>query len=141
MEEILTFEKDLRAKLQMEEDTVMEFKPDVHAEAVADIEALKKQFEKDMLQIYTTVKQECGYNASRFLVMISEEGGLATAKKLIARPGGTDGFVMLWEHRRLDLSVEAYVLKPEYELLFTKEEREMCRKRLEDYGYKNGKYI
>lgn len=73
MEEILTFEKDLRAKLQMEEDTVMEFKPDVHAEAVADIEALKKQFEKDMLQIYTTVKQECGYNASRFLVMISEE--------------------------------------------------------------------
>jgi hypothetical protein len=96
---------------------------------------LEKQFEQDMIEIYTTAKKECGYNASRFLQMLNAKGGLATARHLISKPGGADGFTTLWEHGRLDLSVEAHVLKAKYADLFTEEERQMCRDRLEQFGY------
>lgn len=97
---------------------------------------LEKRFEQDMIDIYTIAKKECGYNASRFLQMLGDKGGLAAAKQLISKPGGTDGFTTLWEHGRLDLSVEAHVLKPEYAELFSDEERRMCRERLEQFGYR-----
>ena len=96
---------------------------------------LEKQFEQEMIDIYLTAKRECGYVASRFLQMISTQGGVATAKQLITRPGGTDGFTTLWEHGRLDLSIEAHVLKAEYISLFTDEERKQCKDRLEQFGY------
>ena len=47
----------------------------------------------------------------------------------------SDGFTTLWELKRLDLSVEAYVLRPEYAPLFTEEERGIARARLRQYGY------
>ncbi len=96
---------------------------------------LEKRFEQEMIDIYMIAKKECGYNASRFLQMLGAKGGLAAAKQLISKPGGTDGFTTLWEHGRLDLSVEAHVLKAEYAELFTDEERRMCRERLEQFGY------
>ena len=100
------------------------------------MEELKRQFELDMVNIYISAKKECGYNASRFLQMIGRQGGWATAKQLIGKAGGTDGFATLWRHGRLDLSVEACVLKPEYRDLFSEEERQICKERLESYGYK-----
>lgn len=98
---------------------------------------LEKQFERELLDIYRTAKRECGYNAVRFLQLVSAKGGLAAAKQLINKPGGTDGFTTLWEHHRLDLSVEAHVLKPEYAELFTEEERALCRDRLKEFGYQS----
>ena len=41
---------------------------------------LEKRFEQEMINIYTTAKKECGYNASRFLQLVSTKGGLAAAK-------------------------------------------------------------
>lgn len=96
---------------------------------------LEKRFEHNMIDIYVTAKKECGYNASRFLQILGAKGGVAAAKQLINKPGGTDGFTTLWEHGRLDLSVEAHVLKLEYAELFTDEERRICRERLEQFGY------
>ena len=34
---------------------------------------LEKRFEQEMINIYTTAKKECGYNASRFLQLVSTE--------------------------------------------------------------------
>lgn len=68
--------------------------------------------------------------------LVAEKGGVAAAKQLISKNGGTDGFATLWEHYRLDLSVEAYVLKDEYRDLFTDDERKMCRDRLLEFGFK-----
>jgi hypothetical protein len=68
--------------------------------------------------------------------IVAEKGGVAAAKQLICKSGGTDGFATLWEHGRLDLSVEAHVLKEEYKELFTDEERKMCRDRLLEFGFK-----
>ncbi len=96
---------------------------------------LEKRFDRDMMDIYLTAKRELGYNAVRFLQLISERGGLAAAKQLISKPGGTDGFETLWEQHRLDLSIEAHVIKPEYQDLFSDKEREMCRQRLKEFGY------
>ena len=96
---------------------------------------LEKRFDRDMRSIYSTAKRECGYNATRFLQLVGEKGGLAAAKQLISKPGGTEGFTTLWEHRRLDLSVEALVLKPEYKSLFSENELKLCRDRLMEFGY------
>lgn len=88
-----------------------------------------------MKNLYMTAKKELGYNATRFLQLISEKGGLQTAKILIGKDNGTYGFGVLCENNRLDLSVEAHVLQPEYNELFTDVERKMCRERLERFGY------
>lgn len=101
---------------------------------------LEHQLNTDMRNIYITVKKEIGYNATRFLQLLYEKGGLQAAKILISKEGGTYGFEVLREHKRLDLSVEAHVLKPEYRELFTDEERKMCRERLERFGYISEEY-
>lgn len=100
------------------------------------MEVLEKKFKADMQDIYKIAKKELGYNATRFLQLISVKGELNAAKILISKDGGTYGFEVLWEHKRLDLSIESHVLKPEYMELFTDEERNMCKERLERFGYK-----
>ncbi|MDF2545775.1 MAG: hypothetical protein K0R93_673 [Anaerosolibacter sp.] len=97
--------------------------------------SIEKQFTKDMIEIYHRADKECGYRATRFLQVVGEKGGVAAAKSLISKSGGTDGFAKLWELRRLDLSVEALVLREEYSELFTQQEKDLCKSRLKDYGY------
>ena len=97
---------------------------------------LKDQFHQDMVSIYETAKKELKYNASYFIQMVAEYGGVKTAQKLLAMPEPSSGFTVLWDYERLDLSVEALVLRDEYDSLFTNEERTIARNRLEQYGYK-----
>lgn len=96
----------------------------------------ERKFNSAMKDIYQIAKRECGYNATRFMQLVAEKGGVAAAKQLISKSGGTDGFATLWECGRLDLSVEACVLKEEFKELFTDEERKICRERLLEFGYK-----
>ena len=97
--------------------------------------ALGKQFHREMVAIYQTAKGELGYNATYFLRMLSEEGGVETAKRLVATPTPSDGFTTLYERGRLDLTVEALVLKPQYAELFPENLVEAARNRLADYGW------
>lgn len=92
-------------------------------------------FTQAMLEIHHRAKVECHYNAARFFQMLSERGGLATAKYLLHSPTLSDGFTALWQSNRLDLTVEAYVLKPEWRGLFTEEELRIATKRLRDLNY------
>ena len=96
---------------------------------------LENKFHEDMNKIYFTAKKELKYNASRLFQLVSREGGVKAAKQLISKSGGTYGFEVLWENKRLDLSVEALVLRREYHELFTDDERETCRNRLKEFGY------
>ena len=96
----------------------------------------ERKFNSAMKDIYQIAKRECGYNATRFMQLVAEKGGVAAAKQLISKSGGTDGFATLWECGRLDLSVEACVLKEEFKELFTDEERKICRERLLEFEYK-----
>ena len=97
--------------------------------------SLERQFHKAMVAIYERAKADCGYNAGYFLRMLSEKGGLQTARQLLHTPDISSGFTELWQCGRLDLTVEAHVLKPEYAELFTEEEREIAASRLRKHGY------
>ena len=96
---------------------------------------IENLFNEDMKNIYFTAKRDINYTATRFMQLVSQKGGLQAAKQLIVKEGGTYGFEVLWENKRLDLSVEALVLKPEYITLFSYEERMLCKDRLEKFGY------
>ncbi|QNU65417.1 hypothetical protein EHE19_010755 [Ruminiclostridium herbifermentans] len=96
---------------------------------------LEKKFFENMKNIYIRADKECGYRATRFLQMLNEKGGVNTAKILISKPGGTEGFAKLWELGRLELSVEALVIQDEFQELFTQEEIDSCIERLKEYGY------
>lgn len=92
-------------------------------------------FHQAMVALYDAAKREAGYNATRFIQMVSQHGGVEAARQLLRAPGVSDGFTSLWEAGRLDLSVEAHVLRPEFRELFSVAEVDTARKRLADYGY------
>lgn len=94
-----------------------------------------KAFGQAMHEVYVRARKEAGYNASRFLAMLEERGGLETARQLLYAEGVSDGFVQLWERRRLDLTVEFLILQPQWSGLFTDQERSIARRRLEEYGF------
>jgi hypothetical protein len=75
-----------------------------------------------------------GYNPSRFLGMMSRSNAFDVARSLL-HGSVSDGFTTLWERHRLDLSVEAIVLKPEWKGHFTPEERQAARRRLREVNY------
>jgi hypothetical protein len=43
--------------------------------------------------------------------------------------------VALWKHKRLDLTVEATILREPWQQLFSMNEKEVARERLEQLGY------
>jgi hypothetical protein len=45
------------------------------------LDEVERRFHRAMISIYETAKRELGYNATRFLQMISEQGGLAAARQ------------------------------------------------------------
>lgn len=97
---------------------------------------LKAQFHQAMLEVYENAKQLCNYNATRFYQMVHKHGGLETAHRLLSKETSTSGLNKLWECGRLDISMEAQVLKPKFTSLFSEAELEVARNRLTQYGYK-----
>ena len=79
-----------------------------------------------MLNSYRRAKAEAGYNATRFLSMVVEHGGLETARYLLHAGTVSEGYTALWEPKRLDLTVEAMVLRPEWGALFSDVERRIA---------------
>lgn len=72
----------------------------------------ERQFHRDMIRGAERLKREIGYNATRFIQMVGELGGVEAARHLLQGQNASDGFTTLWEHRRLEMSVEAHVLLP-----------------------------
>ncbi len=95
----------------------------------------ESQFNEAMLNIYRRAKAEADYNATRFLSMVVEHGGLETARYLLHAGTVSEGYTALWERKRLDLTVEAMVLRPEWGTLFSDVERRIAVNRLREYGY------
>lgn len=95
-----------------------------------------EDFDKAMIQVYVRAKKEAKYNATFFLQMVQDRGGVQTAKDLLqTREDVQSGLVKLWELGRLDLSVEYLVLQPEWKSLFTDEELRVARQRLKVHGF------
>jgi len=98
---------------------------------------LEIKFHHRMLQVYEQAKSECGYTATRFHNMVANRGGLQAAKTLLNSNTYSEGLTRLWEEKRLDISMEATVLKDPWRKLFTDEELSTARKKLAALGYKS----
>ncbi len=93
---------------------------------------LADAFDREMMQIYVRAKQ-IDYTATRFHQMLTQHGGVETARRLLPRM--SDGFAELWQRKRLDLTVEALVLQPQWKSLFSQNELETARERLKECGW------
>jgi hypothetical protein len=96
---------------------------------------VEQHFDAAMMNIYHQARDEAQYNATRYLQMLYEHRGLRTAQILLHARNVSDGYTALWMRERLDLTVEALVLNPQWQELFTEQELEIARSRLEQYGY------
>ena len=93
-------------------------------------------FDAAMFNIYRRAKDEAGYTANIFLQMLTDRGGLETAKYLINAAQPSDGYTNLHQRGRLDLTVEAMILaEPKWHSLFRPEELERAKARLKQYHY------
>ena len=88
-----------------------------------------------MMEIYERAGREIGYWASYYLRMLRDLRGLATARHLLHSKATSEGYARLRDAGRLDLTVEASVMRPEFEPLFTAEELNLAHDRLARYGY------
>jgi hypothetical protein len=95
---------------------------------------LAAQFHQAMLDGYQELAQ-LNYRATYFRQMVQEHGGVEAARRLLRQDNVAAGLTTLWELGRLDLSVEAFVLRPEYAELFTEAERASARQRLAALNY------
>lgn len=104
---------------------------------------LSARFHHDMIDGYHLLNREIGYPANRFLQMVNDPqiGGEGAAHLLLRGPQTSYGFATLWEHGRLHQSVEAWVLRPEYEPLFSDVERATARDRLERHRFDVDAYV
>ncbi|MGH9447639.1 MAG: hypothetical protein ACRD3O_18210 [Terriglobia bacterium] len=97
--------------------------------------SLEERFHEEMLNIYRRANDECRYNPTRFPSMVNGVGGKAAAKALL-HPGSPQyGFEVLWERGRLDLTVEAVVLREPWRQLFSPDELAEIRSRLKQHGH------
>lgn len=96
---------------------------------------LELEFHEKMIEIYEKTKKECGYDGKRFFQMVCLEGGLKTARKLVSAKDHAEGLTRLWNDKRLDLSMEATIIREPWCNLFTNEELAMARKKLKDLRF------
>ncbi|WP_165504938.1 phospholipase D family protein [Rhizobium leguminosarum] len=93
-----------------------------------------KAFDRAMFAIYDQAAS-FGYYPHDFRSMVEKLGGVPAARQLINTVKVSQGFTRLWEEKRLDLSVEALAVSPQWRALFTVEEIKRSRRRLKEVGY------
>lgn len=101
--------------------------------------SLLRRFDKAMQGVYDGALSQVGYSARRFLNMVHRRGGLQAAQHLLAQPGESEGFRRLARARKLELTMEYQVLRPEFKELFTEEERDIAKRRLTEAGLDPGR--
>ena len=109
--------------------------PDVAALAAADEQVVLRHWEG--LGYYRRARNL--HHAARQLV--AEHGGPGAVHQLLKGRDASDGFTTLWEHGRLEMSVEAAVLLPWYTDLFSEEERGTARRRLTKHRFEVDSFI
>jgi len=99
----------------------------------------ENQFNEKVFEIYESAKRLCDYNATRFLQKIRRDGGINAAKAWLnpkyKNQPPTDGFIKLMQNGRLDISLEALVLRSPWYSFFTPDEINDAKTRLQNYGY------
>lgn len=92
-------------------------------------EELTRLFGADMARGVAELSR-LGYPASIFSRMLGDHGAVEAARRLVHDPQPSYGLWRLQEMKRLDASVEMWVLLPWYEPLFSRETRELAERKL-----------
>ena len=97
---------------------------------------LERELYAEMINIYKKSEIEMDYKPFRVLQMLNS-GALPSEviKRIIFIEGGSFDFEVLKSKNRLDLSIEAIVLKKRYEDIFNDKEKNWCRLKLKKSGY------
>jgi hypothetical protein len=95
----------------------------------------ERAFASAMRSIYHRADRELDYRPTYFARMLGELGPIETARQLTMASNPSEGFTRLWEEKRMDLTVEAHVVKPEFRGLFDPSVVEAAEERLRAYGY------
>src|SRR5260370_42157483 len=93
-------------------------------------------FHEAMVGIYkAAMRLNPPYRAARFLTMVTELGGREAANRLLATREPSDGFAELFRRgpENLKISVEYLVLTKQWRDLFTEQQLDEARKRLNDH--------
>ncbi len=96
---------------------------------------LESEFHQAMFNIYYTASRDLAYTPYIFYKMVAQHGGVETARRLLSTEDVQYGFDQLWEHGRLDLTVEYHVLQPCFKELFDENTQNEAARRLKDLGY------
>jgi hypothetical protein len=98
---------------------------------------LEQRFHRAIAAAVEASRREASYNPTYFPRML-DYGGVGAAKHILADPEMKSGFTTLSLANRLDLTVEAHVIKPEFAPLFTAEEIERAKAALSEHRYDIG---
>ena len=97
---------------------------------------LEDELTEAFIDGYQLAGSEVGYWGRRFLQAVKRNGGLATAKRMLLprNEGQRKGLDALLEANRPELTVEAIILQPKFQSLFTAAELTAATERLGEYG-------
>ena len=97
---------------------------------------LEQQFENELVKQCEIAQEACpAYRPVRLRQNIPRFGALKAVKELLRRGQPSDGFSVLADAGRLDLSMEALVIKSRYGELFSDAEVNSCFQLLCGEGY------
>jgi hypothetical protein len=94
------------------------------------------KFTAALRELYVRAAHEANYRAPYLLRMLDEMNGHDAATNLILSRELPVGFTQLYERKRLDLSIEALVLRPKWKQLFDRNTLAAARQRLESVHYR-----
>ena len=98
-----------------------------------------EQIKRELRERYISTYNECkkfNYLPRAFLDMVvSNVDIVEITRRLIHKEGGTSGFSILYENKRMDLSVENIILELRYRELFNRDDLLAAYDRLKQYEY------
>lgn len=95
----------------------------------------EKKFSEEWIKKAEKAQGMEEYNPAKLLKDIQQYGGVSVARRALSRNGSSDNFEILKKNNRLDLSMEALVVKGEFGSLFEDDEVNQCLALLCECGY------
>ena len=97
---------------------------------------LQNKFNEEVFESIEKIKKEV-YVPTRFIKMLHQfKNNAVEVAQRVATKNTTIGIEKLYEKGRLDLSMEALIIKPEYKELFSPQIISNCLRKLRSLGYK-----
>lgn len=96
---------------------------------------LEKKLQQEVIKNCELAEKEYGCKMTRFLQTIERFGIVRTAQEIFKKGRTSDCFNKLAEAGRLELTMEATIVKGEYSELFTDEQVNNCYELLCENGY------